>query len=227
MHPFTTSISLFARPGILYSLWTADMQTKSQQPMPFGATWSNPIIWGRSRATSVPGWCEEKEEERMGQLSPKGPCGWEGLSQGERGGDTPKMGFLIPLGSPSSGLSVKSLFPAWTAGWVLSWSSCYWKEGGCSAFGSPLYTHMHREVHGCDSTAKKGRINRSDPTDLKSIPNALTFSKGNIWVQTIAWVELTTSFSPSAPKGTSHEAKTSVEPFLGSFATFLWASQSG
>lgn len=85
MHPFTASISLFAHPGILYSLWAADMQTKSQQA--FGATWSNPIIWGRSRATSVPAWCGEKERKEWGS------CGW----QGERGGDTPKMGSLIPL----------------------------------------------------------------------------------------------------------------------------------
>lgn len=117
MHPFTASISLFTHPGILYSLWAADMQTKSQQSMAFGATWSNPIIWGRSRATSVPAWCGEKEEERMGQLW---LAGFVTRVRGEV--ILPKWALWYPwhVGSHSSGLSVKSLFPAWIAGWMLS-----------------------------------------------------------------------------------------------------------
>lgn len=70
-------------------------------------------------------------------------------------------------------------------------------------------------------------INRSDPIDLKSIPDAMTFSRGNIQAQTIACLELTTSLSPCLhPKDASHEAKTHIELFLVSFATFLWASRS-
>lgn len=92
MHPFTASTSLFAHPGILYSLWTADMQTKSQQSMPFGATWSNPIIWGRSRATSG----VRKRRKEWGSCPPRVP-GTGRVWRGEMGGDAPKMGFVMCL----------------------------------------------------------------------------------------------------------------------------------
>lgn len=159
MHPFTASISLFAHPGILYSLWTADTQTKSQQSMSFGATWNNPIIWGISRVTSVPAWCEEEKEERMGQLSSKGLCGWEGLPLGRDGrwysqnglSDTPGIRAVTHLGSLSSFFFHPGLQDECFPG-----SSCCWKEGGSLAFGLPVYTSMHREVHGCGSSAKKG-----------------------------------------------------------------------
>lgn len=215
MLPFTASTSLFAHPGILNSLWTADMPTKSQHSVPFGATWSNPTIWGRSRATSVPAWQEEEEEkeERMGQLFSKGPCdweGWDGRWYSQNGlSDTPGIWAVTPLGSLSSlffrpGLQ-DECFPG---------SSCYWKEGGCSAFGFPVCTHLHREVHGCDSSAKKGRDNRSVPIDLKSITAVLTFSKGNIRAQTVACLELTTSLSPVCTKRHLTWGKNSCRAFF-------------
>lgn len=158
MHPFIASISLSAHPGILCSLWTADMQSKSQHPVLFGVTWSNPIIWGRSRATSVPAW--GGEGGRNGAAVPQGSLwlggfvlGWDGRWYSQNGlSDTPGIWAVILLGS----LSGPFFHPGLQDECFPGSSSC-WKEGSCSAFGFPVYTHLQREVHGCDSSAKKGR----------------------------------------------------------------------
>lgn len=101
--PFRASMFCLNYPRTLYSLWTADMQTQSQQTVLFWATGSNPIMWGISRATSVPAWHEEEKEERMRQLSSKSRCDWDGLPSGwfaieeEMRGDTAETGYLIHL----------------------------------------------------------------------------------------------------------------------------------